>query len=147
MHFKGGGFMHTNTPRMGNWSLRNPQGEYVVDAKAIFAFASFDSETLRGYNIRLAGKTEVSDPHDEDPYTKMTTSTVFGVKSHEGGLLEVITDRYHEYIVEWSGVDPAWKEAIEKAGDGEENTLFRLIESKTVKKKASKEAKKKAANG
>lgn len=131
---------------MGNWSLRNPQGEYVTDAKAIFAFASYDSETLRKYNLRLAGKTEVDDPHDEDPYKKITISTILGVKVHEGGLLEVITDRYHEYIVEWSGVDPEWKAKIEKADGGEENAWFRLIESKTVKKKASKEAKKKAAN-
>ena len=139
--------MHTNTPRMGNWSLRNPQGEYVTDAKAIFAFASYDSETLRKFNLRLAGKTEVEDPHDEDPYKKITISTILGVKVHEGGLLEVITDRYHEYIVEWSGVDPEWKAEIEKADGGEDSSFFRLIESKTIKKKASKEAKKKAANG
>ena len=88
--------MHTNTPRMGNWSLRNPQGEYVTDVAAIFAFASYDSETLRKFNLRLAGKTEVDDPHDEDPYRKITISTILGVKVHEGGLLEVITDRYHE---------------------------------------------------
>ena len=134
--------MHTNTPHMGNWSLRNPQGEYVVDAKAIFAFASFDSESLRKHNIRLAGITEVEDPHDEDPYDKVTKSTILGVKPHEGGLLEVITDRYHEYVIEWSGVDPKWKDAIEKASGDGENMFFRLIESKNIKKKASKEAKK-----
>ena len=138
--------MHTNTPRMGNWSLRNPQGEYVTDAKAIFAFASYDSETLRKYNLRLAGKTEVDDPHDEDPYRKITISTILGVKVHEGGLLEVITDRYHEYIVEWSGVDPEWKAKIEEADGGEENSFFRLIESRSIKKKTSKKESKKAAN-
>lgn len=139
--------MHTNTPRMGNWSLRNPQGEYVTDAKAIFAFASYDSEALRKFNLRLAGKTEVEDPHDEDPYTKTTVSTILGVRVHEGGLLEVITDRYHEYVVEWSGVDQSWKEAIEEASeDSTNNMFFRLIESKNIKKKASKEVKKVVVN-
>lgn len=136
--------MHTNTPRMGNWSLRNPQGEYVTDVAAIFAFASYDSETLRKFNLRLAGKTEVDDPHDEDPYKKITISTILGVKVHEGGLLEVITDRYHEYVVEWSGVDPEWKKQIEQVAGGEENSFFRLIESRSIKKKTFK---KKAANG
>ena len=136
--------MHTNTPRMGNWSLRNPQGEYVTDVAAIFAFASYDSETLRKFNLRLAGKTEVDDPHDEDPYRKITISTILGVKVHEGGLLEIITDRYHEYVVEWSGVDPEWKKQIEQVAGGEENSFFRLIESRSIKKKTLK---KKAANG
>ena len=139
--------MHTNTPRMGNWSLRNPQGEYVTDVAAIFAFASYDSETLRKFNLRLAGKTEVDDPHDEDPYRKITISTILGVKVHEGGLLEIITDRYHEYIVEWSGVDPEWKKQIEQVAGGEENSFFRLIESRSIKKKTSKKESKKAANG
>lgn len=139
--------MHTNTPRMGNWSLRNPQGEYVTDVAAIFAFASYDSETLRKFNLRLAGKTEVDDPHDEDPYRKITISTILGVKVHEGGLLEIITDRYHEYVVEWSGVDPEWKKQIEQVAGGEENSFFRLIESRSIKKKTSKKASKKAANG
>ena len=139
--------MHTNTPRMGNWSLRNPQGEYVTDVAAIFAFASYDSETLRKFNLRLAGKTEVDDPHDEDPYRKITISTILGVKVHEGGLLEVITDRYHEYVVEWSGVDPEWKKQIEQVAGGEENSFFRLIESRSIKKKTSKKESKKAANG
>ena len=130
--------MHTNTPRMGNWSLRNPQGEYVTDVAAIFAFASYDSEALRKFNLRLAGKTEVDDPHDEDPYRKITISTILGVKVHEGGLLEVITDRYHEYVVEWSGVDPEWKKQIEQVAGGEENSFFRLIESRSIKKKTSK---------
>lgn len=138
--------MHTNTPRMGNWSLRNPQGEYVTDVAAIFAFASYDSETLRKFNLRLAGKTEVDDPHDEDPYRKITISTILGVKVHEGGLLEVITDRYHEYVVEWSGVDPEWKKQIEQVAGGEENSFFRLIESRSIKKKTSKKESKKAAN-
>ena len=139
--------MHTNTPRMGNWSLRNPQGEYVTDVAAIFAFASYDSETLRKFNLRLAGKTEVDDLHDEDPYRKITISTILGVKVHEGGLLEVITDRYHEYVVEWSGVDPEWKKQIEQVAGGEENSFFRLIESRSIKKKTSKKESKKAANG
>ncbi len=139
--------MHTNTPRMGNWSLRNPQGEYVTDVAAIFAFASYDSETLRKFNLRLAGKTEVDDPHDEDPYRKITISTILGVKVHEGGLLEIITDRYHEYVVEWSGVDPEWKKQIEQVAGGEENSFFRLIESRSIKKKTSKKESKKAANG
>ncbi len=139
--------MHTNTPRMGNWSLRNPQGEYVTDVAAIFAFASYDSEALRKFNLRLAGKTEVDDPHDEDPYRKITISTILGVKVHEGGLLEVITDRYHEYVVEWSGVDPEWKKQIEQVAGGEENSFFRLIESRSIKKKTSKKESKKAANG
>lgn len=139
--------MHTNTPRMGNWSLRNPQGEYVTDVAAIFAFASYDSETLRKFNLRLAGKTEVDDPHDEDPYRKITISTILGVKVHEGGLLEIITDRYHEYIVEWSGVDPEWKKQIEQVAGGEENSFFRLIESRSIKKKTSKKESKKVANG
>lgn len=138
--------MHTNTPRMGNWSLRTPSGEYVTDANQIFAFASYDSETLRKFNLRLAGKTEVDDPHDEDPYKKITISTILGVRVHEGGLLEVITDRYHEYLVEWTGVDPNWKAEIEKASGGE-NTIIRILESKTIKKKkASKEAKTIAVN-
>ncbi len=122
--------MHTNTPHMGNWSLRTPNGEYVTDAKEIFAFASSDSDSLRKFNVRLAGTIEVNDIHNEDPYEKITTSSILGVRSLDGGLLEVITDRYHEYILNWSGIDPGWKREIDQKN--ENRTIFRLFDPKTV---------------
>ena len=138
--------MHNNTPHIGNWSLRTPNGEYVTNAQAIFALMTCNSNSLSDFNLKLAGRTKVEDPHDEDPRKMMTTSSIIGVKSLGSGLFGLTTDRLHEYIVDVLDVDPEWQQIISAVGieaTEEKGIRLKIIEPRKVKeievKKASKE--------
>lgn len=108
--------MTSKTPKLKKWSLRDLDGNYILDGKLMTTlFAGLTSETgIKEVLVpcRIVGETIVNE-HESDSTIVISTKIV-GVQYIDDSSLKFTTQRLAEYLADTHDIDVEWRKLIFK---------------------------------